>query len=85
MLKENIQDRFEFSYDICYECKDYGLKQACSHPIFINFEVKLLFMLCESAATGIPYDCDSIMNFGTETFSLGKPTMESVDPDCDLK
>jgi len=57
VLKENIQDRFEFSYDICYECKDYG----------------------------IPYDCDSIMNFGTETFSLGKPTMESVDPDCDLK
>ena len=24
VLKENIQDRFEFSYDICYECKDYG-------------------------------------------------------------
>jgi len=23
VLKENIQDRFEFSYDICYECKDY--------------------------------------------------------------
>ena len=34
---------------------------------------------------GIPYDCDSIMNFGTETFSLGKPTMESVDPNCNLK
>ena len=34
---------------------------------------------------GIPYDCDSIMNFGTETFSLGKPTMESVDPNCDLR
>merc|ERR1712226_684265 len=25
VLKENIQDRFEFSYDICYECKDYGI------------------------------------------------------------
>ena len=24
VLKENIQDQFEFSYDICYECKDYG-------------------------------------------------------------
>merc|ERR1712228_746610 len=57
VLKENIQDRFEFSYDICYECKDYG----------------------------IPYDCDSIMHFGTETFSLGKPTMESIDPKCDLR
>merc|ERR1711994_113139 len=57
VLKENIQDQFEFSYDICYECKDYG----------------------------IPYDCDSIMNFVTETFSLGKPTMESVDPNCDLR
>ena len=34
---------------------------------------------------GIPYDCDSIMHFGTETFSLGKPTMESIDPKCDLR
>ena len=90
VLKENIQDRFEFSYDICYECKDYG-KETCCHLIFVNFEpyhikAMSLFPLCESAAyQGIPYDCDSIMNFGTETFSLGKPTMESVDPDCDLK
>ena len=58
MLKENIQDRFEFSYDICYECKDYGT-QAWSHLIFVDFEsynmeVVSLFMLCESAAQEFP-------------------------------
>jgi len=57
ILKENIQDPFEFSYDICHECKDYG----------------------------VPYDCDSIMHFGTETFSLGKPTMEAQHDGCDLR
>jgi hypothetical protein len=34
---------------------------------------------------GVPYDCDSIMHFGTETFSLGRPTMEARDKDCDLR
>ena len=24
VLKENIQDPFEYSYDICHECEDYG-------------------------------------------------------------
>jgi len=55
ILKENIQDPWEYSYDICHECKDYG----------------------------VPYDCDSIMHFGTETFSTGQPTMEGKD--CNLK
>jgi len=57
VLKENIKDKFEHSYDICYKCKDYG----------------------------VPYDCDSIMHFGTETFSLGRPTMEARDSSCDLR
>ena len=34
---------------------------------------------------GVPYDCDSIMHFGTETFSLGRPTMEARDSSCDLR
>jgi len=57
VLTENIKDRFEHSYDICHQCKDYG----------------------------VPYDCDSIMHFGTETFSLGRPTMEATDRSCDLR
>lgn len=57
ILKENIKDNYEHSYDICYQCKDYG----------------------------VPYDCDSIMHFGTETFSLGRPTMEARDRSCDLR
>ena len=24
ILKENIKDNYEHSYDICYQCKDYG-------------------------------------------------------------
>ena len=24
VLKENIKDHYEHSYDICYQCKDYG-------------------------------------------------------------
>lgn len=57
VLRENIMDQLEYSYDICEECKDYG----------------------------IPYDCDSIMHSGTETFSTGKPTMERKDQSCDLR
>ena len=35
--------------------------------------------------SGVPYDCDSIMHFGTETFSLGKPTMASRRESCNLR
>ena len=37
---------------------------------------------------GVPYDCDSIMHYGAETFSRGlqKPTMEAKLPkECDLR
>merc|ERR1712059_2947 len=58
ILKRNIKDEYEHSYDICYECNDFG----------------------------VPYDCDSIMHFGTETFSSnGRPTMAARDSSCDLR
>ena len=37
---------------------------------------------------GVPYDCSSIMHYGTETFSVGgeeKPTMIRKHDDCDLR
>ena len=37
---------------------------------------------------GVPYDCSSIMHYGTETFSVGgeeKPTMIRRHDDCDLR
>merc|ERR1711881_44946 len=57
ILKENIHNRLQYTYDICNECQDYG----------------------------VPYDCDSIMHSGTETFSTGKPTMEAREGGCDLR
>merc|ERR1712055_739958 len=57
VLKRNIKDAYEHSYDICHQCNDFG----------------------------VPYDCDSIMHFGTETFSTGRPTMVAKDSNCDLR
>jgi len=37
---------------------------------------------------GVPYDCSSIMHYGTETFSVGgeeRPTMTRRHSDCDLR
>jgi len=37
---------------------------------------------------GVPYDCSSIMHYGTETFSIGgqdHPTMKRKHSDCDLR
>jgi len=37
---------------------------------------------------GVPYDCSSIMHYGTETFSIGGqdyPTMKRKHSDCDLR
>ena len=45
---------------------------------------KLLSLYC----SGVPYDCSSIMHYGTETFSVGgeeRPTMTRKHPDCDLR
>jgi hypothetical protein len=73
ILKENIMDSFEFSYAICRECKDYGEPAAPALRMVPH--------------AGVPYDCDSIMHYGTETWSLGqgRPTMESRHPGCDLR
>jgi hypothetical protein len=35
VLKENIKDQFEHSYDICPECKDYGEQLSCEeHEVY---------------------------------------------------
>ena len=44
-----------------------------------------VFKRFDRFSPGVPYDCDSIMHFGTETFSLGRPTMEARDSSCDLR
>ena len=41
-----------------------------------------------SSLKGVPYDCSSIMHYGTETFSVGgeeRPTMTRRHSDCDLR
>ena len=81
-MKENIKDVYEYSYDICQECKDYG--ESVRNKLLIFSTVIVVIVPIK----GVPYDCSSIMHYGTETFSVGgeeQPTMRRKHPDCDLR
>merc|ERR1719341_1842257 len=47
------------------------------------------YAICQECKDyGVPYDCSSIMHYGTETFSVGgeeRPTMTRRHSDCDLR
>ena len=65
-------------------CMSIPMQSAKSAKIMVSvIRSKLL-----SSLKGVPYDCSSIMHYGTETFSVGgeeRPTMTRRHSDCDLR
>ena len=65
-------------------CMSIPMQSAESAKIMVSvIRSKLL-----SSLKGVPYDCSSIMHYGTETFSVGgeeRPTMTRRHSDCDLR
>ena len=66
-------------------CMSIPTTSAKSVKIMVSVICKLCFIVM---LKGVPYDCSSIMHYGTETFSVGGeelPTMKRRHPDCDLR
>ena len=64
------------------------MMSATNVRIMVSIRRVVCILVVVIMIQGVPYDCSSIMHYGTETFSVGgeeKPTMIRRHDDCDLR